>query len=152
MTLGENFIKGVYESLRSSPQWANTLFILSFDENGGFGDHVAPPEGVPAGDSLTYTEAAPDGKNYTFDFTRLGVRVPTLIASPWLPKGKIEHKGANAGGEYSHTSIISFLNNLWGVNLHTPRVDWSATFEHLFLTAPRSDGDMVKTLPSAFPF
>ena len=40
----------------------------------GFSDHVPPPVGVPNPDGLTYTETAADGKNYTFDFTRLGVR------------------------------------------------------------------------------
>lgn len=152
ITIGSDFIKGVYKALRSSPQWENTLFILTFDENGGFGDHVPPPTNVPAGDSITYTETAADGKNYTFAFDRLGVRVPTLLISPWVPKGKVEKKGNNNGGEYSHTSIIAFLNKLWDINLHTPRVDFSSTFEHLILNKPRDDDDVVKTLPDAFPF
>ena len=44
----------------------------------GFSDHVPPPVGVPNPDGLTYTETAADGKNYTFDFTRLGVRYVTI--------------------------------------------------------------------------
>jgi phospholipase C len=150
ITLGESFIKGVYEALRASPQWESTLFILTFDEHGGFADHVPPPENVPAGDSLTYTEKAPDGKNITFDFTRLGIRVPTLVISPWVGKGVVEHKGSNQGGEYSHTSLLAFLAKLWDLDYLTPRVAWSATWEHLISDYFRDD--TPSTLPSAFPF
>jgi len=152
ITTGEAFIKGIYEALRNSPQWKDTLFILTFDEHGGFADHVPPPVGVPPGDSLTYTEKAQNGKNSTFAFNRLGVRVPTILISPWLPKGYIENRGSNNGGEYSHTSILAFLSELWGLEKLTPRVAWSATFEHLFLQSPRPDNDSPKTLPNPFPF
>jgi len=150
ITEGESFIKKIYEALRSSPQWEETLFILTFDENGGFGDHVPPPVHVPAGDSLTYTEKAPDGKNITFDFTRLGVRVPTLLISPWVGKGVVEKKGRNNGGEYSHTSLVGFVENFYGMDKLTPRVEWSATFEHLITNQLRKDTPV--TLPSAYPF
>ncbi|OCK76453.1 PLC-A protein [Lepidopterella palustris CBS 459.81] len=150
ITLGENFIKSIYEALRSSPQWDSTLFILTFDEHGGFGDHVAPPVNVPAGDSLTYTETAPDGKNITFDFKRLGIRVPTLVISPWVEGGKIEKKGRNQGGEYSHTSILAFLAKLWDLDVLTPRVGWSASFEHLITDYFRSD--TPEKLPNPYPF
>lgn len=150
ITEGESFIKKIYEALRSSPQWEETLFILTFDENGGFGDHVPPPVHVPAGDSLTYTEKAPDGKNITFDFTRLGVRVPTLLISPWVGKGVVEKKGQNNGGEYSHTSLVGFIENFYGMDKLTPRVAWSATFEHLVTSNLRNDTPV--TLPSAYPY
>jgi phospholipase C len=134
--------------VRNSPQWNETLFILTFDEHGGFGDHVPPPVGVPPGDDMTYTETAQDGKNITFGFERLGVRVPTVLISPWVPKGYVEHAGSNNGGEYTHTSILNFLSELWGIPKLTPRVSWSATFEHLFLDKKRSDCDSPKTLPN----
>lgn len=150
ITLGENFIKGIYEAVRNSPQWNETLFILTFDEHGGFGDHVPPPVNVPAGDNITYTETAPDGKNMTFDFTRLGVRVPTLVISPWVGKGLIENKGCNNGGEYTHTSILAFINELWGLDALTERVSYSSTFEHLVTDVYRSD--TPATLPDPFPY
>jgi len=150
ITLGETFIKGIYEAVRNSPQWDSTLFILTFDEHGGFGDHVPPPINVPAGDSITYTELAPDGGNMTFDFTRLGVRVPTLLISPWVGKGVIENKGSNNGGEYTHTSILGFLQELWNLDALTPRVSWSATFEHLITNNLRTDSPA--TLPDPQPF
>ncbi|KAJ4418536.1 hypothetical protein N0V82_005516 [Gnomoniopsis sp. IMI 355080] len=147
INLGETFIKGIYEAVRNSPQWNTTLFILTFDEHGGFGDHVPPPVGVPAGDNLTYTETAQDGQNITFAFDRLGIRVPTVLISPWVGKGLIENKGQNFGGEYSHTSILNFLSELWGIEKLTPRVESSATFEHLFLDTIRSDDDSPSILP-----
>ncbi|CAM0138470.1 hypothetical protein VKS41_007085 [Umbelopsis sp. WA50703] len=139
ISLGENFIKGIYEALTSSPQWHQTLFILTFDEGGGFGDHVVPPTNVPAGDKLTYTEKAADGKNATFDFSRLGVRVPTMLISPWVGKGVVEHAGSNKGRVYSHSSIQATLAKLWGLDNLTPRTAWSATFDHLFQDKIRTD-------------
>ncbi|KAF4629043.1 hypothetical protein G7Y89_g9104 [Cudoniella acicularis] len=150
ITLGEQFIKGIYEAVRNSPQWEETLFVLTFDEHGGFGDHVPPPLGVPAGDDITYTELAHDGKNYTFDFTRLGVRVPTILISPWVQKGVIESKGTNNGGEYTHTSILKTINELWGLEDLTPRVSYSSTFEHLITDECRTD--TPATLPNPFPY
>jgi phospholipase C len=150
ITLGENFIKGIYEAVRNSPQWDETLFILTFDEHGGFGDHVPPPVNVPAGDGLIYTETAQDGKNITFNFQRLGVRVPTLVISPWVGKGVIENKGINNGGEYTHTSILKFLQNLWGLDSLSPRVDYSSTFEHLITDDLRTD--TPATLVNPYPY
>jgi phospholipase C len=150
ITLGENFIKGIYEAVRGSPQWEETLFILTFDEHGGFGDHVPPPVNIPAGDDLSYTEEAPDGKNMTFNFKRLGVRVPTLLISPWVGKGVVEKKGSNNGGEYTHTSILKFLQNLWGLDTLTPRVAYSSTFEHLITDDLRTN--TPATLPNPFPY
>lgn len=148
INLGEIFIKGIYEAVRNSPQWNTTLFVLTFDEHGGFGDHVSPPVNVPAGDDLTYTEKAQDGQNITFSFDRLGVRVPTLLISPWVGKGLVENKGQNFGGEYTHTSILNFLSELWGIEKLTPRVEYSSTFEHLILDNIRSDDDSPSVLPN----
>lgn len=139
VSMGEDFIKSIYEAVRGSPQWESTLFVLTFDEHGGYGDHVPPPLNVPAGDDQTHTEEAPDGKDITFDFTRLGVRVPTLLVSPWVAKGVVEKKGANKGGEYTHTSILGFLQELWGLDTLTPRVEYSSTFEHLITDTYRDD-------------
>lgn len=145
-----DLLKGIYEAIRNGPQWEETLFILTFDEHGGFGDHVHPPHNIPAGDDLTYVETAQDGKNITFDFTRLGVRVPTLLISPWVGKGNIEHAGSNNGGEYTHTSILGFLQALWGLDTLTPRVAWSSTFEHLITDTLRTDTPAQLLNPEPF--
>ncbi|KAJ3317525.1 hypothetical protein HDV06_001506 [Boothiomyces sp. JEL0866] len=139
ISLGESFVRSIYNAIIESPQWNQTLFILTFDEAGGFGDHVPPPINVPPGDDLTYQETVPYTKKIsTFDFTRLGLRVPTYLISPWVDSGIVEHEGRNNGGVYTHTSIIKFLKNLWELDSDlTPRTAWSATFEHLIRDSPR---------------
>lgn len=79
---GQVLIKEVYEALRASPQWNETLLLITYDEHGGFFDHVPTPIGVPSPDGLV--GSAPP---YSFDFTRLGVRVPTLLISPYIEAG-----------------------------------------------------------------
>jgi len=72
-------IKHLYDSIRNSQYWDNVLLVINFDEHGGFADHVPPPVGVPAPqDGITYTGLS-DAHNVTYDFTRLGVRVPAFI-------------------------------------------------------------------------
>eukprot|EP00249_Psilotum_nudum_P016118 c25666_g1_i3 orf=1018-2169(-) len=79
---GQKFVKEVYEILRVSPQWNETLFVLTYDEHGGFYDHVPTPvRNVPSPDGII--GPAP----FHFKFDRLGVRVPTLLISPWINKG-----------------------------------------------------------------
>lgn len=80
---GQVLIKEVYEALRASPQWNEILLLITYDEHGGFHDHVPTPLGVPSPDGLL--GSAPP---YSFDFTRLGVRVPTLLISPWIEAGR----------------------------------------------------------------
>lgn len=79
---GQKLVKEIYETLRASPQWNETLFVITYDEHGGFYDHVKTPYGdVPNPDGNT--GPAPS----FFKFDRLGVRVPTIMVSPWIKKG-----------------------------------------------------------------
>lgn len=79
---GQKLVKEVYETLRASPQWNQTLLVITYDEHGGFYDHVQTPfVGVPNPDGNT--GPAPS----FFKFDRLGVRVPTIMVSPWIKKG-----------------------------------------------------------------
>lgn len=79
---GQMFVKEVYEKLRASPQWNDTLLIITYDEHGGFYDHVPTPvDGVPSPDGIVGPEP------FLFQFHRLGVRVPTIMVSPWIEKG-----------------------------------------------------------------
>jgi phospholipase C len=75
-------IKEIYETLRASPQWNQTLMVVTYDEHGGFFDHVPTPvHGVPSPDGIV----GPPPYNFAFD--RLGVRVPAILISPWIEKG-----------------------------------------------------------------
>ncbi|KAH8819154.1 phosphoesterase [Xylogone sp. PMI_703] len=150
--LGEQLIKNVYDALRASPQWKETLFILTFDETGGFHDHVRPPLAVRP-DSLTYTSSTPSGENYTFEFDRLGGRVPTFLISPWVSKGHVEQFGQNSEGSsvsYSASSILRTLGYLWDFEPFTPRVEHAASFDHLIQRTARKDVPFV--LPSPITF
>ncbi|KAI8621201.1 phosphoesterase, partial [Chytriomyces sp. MP71] len=135
---GEAFVASIVNSLLASPNWNETLFILTFDEAGGFADHVPSPRATPPGDNKPYSWSS-NGHSGSFKFDRFGVRVPTYLASPYLPKGHVEH--APASGEYDHTSIAKFLSGLWGLPdmILTDRVRAAPDFAHLFLNAPRRD-------------
>lgn len=79
---GQKFVKHVYEALRSSPQWNEILFVVLYDEHGGFYDHVPTPDtGVPSPDGIV----GPSPYNFRFD--RLGIRVPAILISPWIERG-----------------------------------------------------------------
>lgn len=71
-------IKKVYETLRSSEYWEDTLLIISYDESGGFFDHVPPPKTAVNPCPECYT--GPDN----FGWERYGIRVPGIIVSPWF--------------------------------------------------------------------
>lgn len=81
----ELLLKNVYESIRNGPQWKSTLLVISYDEHGGFYDHVPPPTGVPHPDGVSPIDL--EHPNFSFNFTRLGVRVPLILISPWVAKG-----------------------------------------------------------------
>src|SRR5712691_13058638 len=96
VTRGEALLKQVYETIRRSPHWESSVLIVIYDEHGGFYDHVPPPQTVAPGDAVT------DSGNNTnhFDFKQLGVRIPTVIISPLIPKGVIDTT------IYDHTSVL----------------------------------------------
>lgn len=84
---GQALIKDVYETLRASPQWNELLLLITYDEHGGFYDHVPTPQtGIPNPDGIL----GPAPENFNFD--RLGVRVPTIAVSPWINQGTGEEE------------------------------------------------------------
>ncbi|MGB8508363.1 MAG: alkaline phosphatase family protein [Pyrinomonadaceae bacterium] len=98
---GEVVIKSVYDAVTSNKQtWESTLLVITYDEHGGLYDHVPPPATVNPGDK-------PPGSTL-FNFERLGVRVPTVLVSPFIPKGKIIHDKV-----FDHTSIIATASKLF---------------------------------------
>jgi phospholipase C len=133
---GEALIQLVFKAVWGNAKVRNsTLLVVVYDEHGGTYDHVPPP-----------TTVNPDGKVWandgvsldpSFDFTRLGVRVPAILISPYIAPGTIDHR------VYDHTSIIAtalkhFLPNVPNVNL-TLRDQKANTFEgNLKLSQPRT--------------
>ncbi|KAI8841339.1 phosphoesterase family-domain-containing protein [Chytridium lagenaria] len=142
---GELLVKNIYEALRQSPQWNETLFLITYDENGGFYDHVAPPSNVPIPDDAS--AASP-----IFRHDRLGSRVPTLAISPWIKKGRVVTKpnGPTPTSEFEHSSISATLKNIFKLDAFlTKRDAWAGTFDFLVdeLSTPRTDA--AWTLPDA---
>ena len=149
---GQALIKKVYEGLRASPQWESALMILTFDESGGFHDHVPPPLAPPP-DNKIYTITTPDGKSYTLPFNRLGGRIPTLAISPYVAKGYVEQKSTNAAGNkvsYSASSVLRTLGSLWHFSPFNPRVAAAPSFEHLILSNARTDTPTILPVPAPF--
>ena len=136
---GERWMKNVYESLRNSPNWNNTLLLITYDEHGGFYDHVSPPQvGVPNPDGICTKEG--------FPYERLGVRIPTIAVSPWIHKNVLVHEAPKEQkpfdtSQYELSSIPSTLRKIFpqlGAPLNK-RDAWAATFEHLLTDDYRED-------------
>jgi phospholipase C len=130
---GERLIKQVYEAIRNSPHWEHSMLIVTFDEHGGFYDHVAPGPAVPPGDLETagYVQ-------HGFKFDRLGVRVPALVISPYTQRGVIDHT------VYDHTSMLKTVELLFGMGNLTNRDQAAEDVLRLLpLTAPRTDTPTV---------
>ncbi|XP_052183857.1 non-specific phospholipase C6 [Diospyros lotus] len=147
---GQKLVKEAYEALRASPQWNETLLIITYDEHGGFYDHVQTPyKNVPNPDGNT--GPAPN----FFKFDRLGVRVPTIMVSPWIKKGSVINspRGPAPNSEYEHSSIPATIKKMFNLssNFLTHRDAWAGTFEQVVgeLTSPRTDCPEV--LPDVTP-
>jgi acid phosphatase len=85
---GDAHIADVIGELQKSPQWAHMLVVVTYDENGGFWDHVAPPAADRWGP---------------------GTRVPALIVSPFAKRGVVDHT------QYDTTSILRFITARFGL-------------------------------------
>eukprot|EP00253_Pinus_taeda_P001155 PITA_01155 len=143
---GQKLVKEVYETLRSSPQWNETLFIVTYDEHGGFYDHVPTPvTGVPSPDDKV---TAP----FFFKFDRLGVRVPTFMISPWIRKGIVIHgpTGPHPSSQFEHSSIPATVKKLFNLKsgFLNKRDAWAGTFEGIIQRHGEPRSDCPKTLPT----
>jgi phospholipase C len=99
--LGDMLVAKVYNTLRQSALWPNTLLIITFDEHGGCYDRFLPGAALPPG--------GPYVDGFTFD--RYGVRVPTVLCSPHIPKTRT----GMSGPFYDHTSILSTVRTAFGI-------------------------------------
>lgn len=132
---GERFIASVYNALRQNPAlWRTSALLVVYDEHGGIYDHVPPPACIPDG---FVAQPAATGTGQPFFFDRLGVRVPAVLASPWIPKGTVVN-----GRIFEHASIPATVTD-WKIGLfsdRSPREKNCETFLDL-LTAPAMRAD-----------
>uniref|UniRef100_A0A803PVE8 Non-specific phospholipase C1 n=1 Tax=Cannabis sativa TaxID=3483 RepID=A0A803PVE8_CANSA len=146
VSLGQKFVKEVYETLRKSPQWKEMALLITYDEHGGFYDHVpTPASGVPSPDGIV----GPDP--FYFRFDRLGVRVPTILVSPWIDKATVIHEpdGPTPSSHYEHSSIPATVKKLFKLksNFLTKRDAWAGSFEKYFSIRDTPRDDCPETLP-----
>jgi phospholipase C len=134
ITRGEQLIKDVYEAVRNSPHWESSVIIVTYDEHGGFYDHVAPPPAVPPGDSVTDDENV----HNAFDFTQTGSRVPAVVISPWIARGVIDHQ------VHEHSSVVKTVCELFSLPSLTDRDRAANSLTHLLaLAEPRTDAPVA---------
>jgi phospholipase C len=97
---GAAFVASKIDAIAANPEvWAKTAFILTYDENDGIFDHVAPPT-PPAGTPREYVKGLPVGA---------GFRVPTIVVSPWTAGGWVSSQPLD------HTSSLRLLERITGV-------------------------------------
>jgi phospholipase C len=85
---GEAFVGNVVTALKSSTSWPSSAFMWSYDDWGGWYDHVAPPK---------------------IDVFGPGFRVPALLVSPYAKRGVVDHT------QLEHTSMLKFIETNWGL-------------------------------------
>ncbi|MBQ5949141.1 acid phosphatase [Massilia sp. ST3] len=113
---GDQHVANVIEHLKKSPQWKNMVVVITFDENGGWWDHVAPPKGDRWGP---------------------GSRVPAIVVSPHAKRGAVDHNF------YDTTSILRFITRLHGLPLLEGLAARNAAFE---ARGARPPGDLTAAL------
>jgi phospholipase C len=145
---GERFIAHVYNAIRyNAALWESTALLIVYDEHGGLYDHVPPPPCKPDGYVAKPTDTE-IGSPFVFD--RLGVRVPAILVSPWIPRGTVvpgREDPAN-GRIFEHASIPAtivdqFIPNFDQNNKRTDREKSAATFLDVLTDQLRSDDDCV---------
>lgn len=114
---GEATVSAVVSALTANPAaWAKTALFITYDENGGFFDHVPPPT-APAGTPGEYLTAAPvpdpslEGSPAITGPIGLGFRVPMIIVSPFSRGGLI------SSDAFDHTSLLRFLETRFGAEV-----------------------------------
>jgi phospholipase C len=109
--VGQQFVSTIVNGLMTSPEWSSSALFLTYDEHGGFYDHVAPPA-APVPDDVPPMLAAGD-VNAAFD--HYGVRVPVVVVSPYAKARYVSHV------VHDHTSILRFIETRFGLPSLTNR-------------------------------
>jgi phospholipase C len=120
VNLGQLLIATIYRALAESPQWSKTLFVITYDESGGFFDHAPPP--------MTIDERG--------EFRQLGFRVPSLVIGPHVRSGCINNN------VFEHCSVLSTAQRRFGLQRLNDRIDASADLSSAinpeFIGAPQA--------------
>jgi phospholipase C len=105
--MAQALIAAIYNALARSPQWKNTLLVITYDEHGGFFDHVPPPTTVDD----TVEKFGVDG------FQQMGFRVPAMVIGPYAKQKHV------SSVQYDHTSALKHLQTAFELETLNPRMD-----------------------------
>jgi phospholipase C len=109
--VGESFVHDVVQALTQSPNWPTSAMFITYDEHGGFSDHVPPPR-APRPDNIKPMLQKGDTKAA---FDRYGFRVPAVVVSPFSKRHFVSHV------VHDHTSILRSIEDRFGLPTLTRR-------------------------------
>ena len=148
---GAQYTSTFINALMQSQSWSDSVFILSWDEGGGFYDHVAPqpavsPDGIPPSD-LQAGDVCTTGTGPTCDFTHTGFRIPLLVISPFTRKSYVSHTVAD------YTAILKLIETRFGLasltNRDAAQIDMTEFFD--FVNVPWKTPPAVPLQPTTLP-
>ena len=118
--VGAQYVSSIINALMTSSSWKSSVFILSYDEYGGFYDHVPPqktvsPDGIPPSDLKSWDICYRVPTLPTCDFTYTGYRVPLIVISPFSKKHYVSHTVAD------YTAILKLIETRFGLPSLTKR-------------------------------
>jgi phospholipase C len=119
VTFGDAWTAGIIDSIMASAMWPSCVVLVTWDESGGFYDHVPPPQ---------------------VDEWGYGFRVPTLVISPFVRRGWIDHTVMD------HTSILKFIADNWGLPYLTSRQARAGNLTGAFVFGARGTAAMTSSL------
>ena len=118
---GDELIASVYNAIRANEAvWKKSLLIITWDEHGGFYDHVRPPMATP-----------PDDKRHEYTFDEYGVRVPAVLVSPWVTRGSVFRAEQRV---LDHTSVLRYLTDKFKLGPLGNRTAVAASFASAITT------------------
>jgi phospholipase C len=141
---GEQFAAQVIDAVMQGPAWESTLLVWTFDEHGGYYDHVVPPAAIAPDD------IPPHGTPAYTGFKQYGFRVPCAIISPWARPDYVSHN------VFDHTSICALVEAKWNLPAMTYRdanasnmLDMLDLSSPAFKTPPKLARPLIETDSSA---
>ncbi len=127
---GANYVSSLINGLMQSSSWKDSVFVLTFDEFGGFYDHVSPqatvsPDGIKPVDLLP-GDVCTKSTGPLCDFTYTGYRVPLIVISPYAKKNFVSHSVSDL------TAILKLIETRFNVASLTKRDAAQADMEEFF--------------------
>jgi phospholipase C len=134
--VGERFLAQVVHAVTHAPTWKRTALFITYDEHGGYFDHVPPPRAIKPDGIAPQRAAASQRQPGAYD--RYGFRVPLLVVSPWARRGYVSRVVQDL------TSITAFIERKWNLPAMTfrdanaqPMTDYFDFRHAAFATPPR---------------